>query len=510
LIHLCTSATLRIVQIRTRLSGGLAVATIVAMGLYGASELHREAQDLKDVAERGFRLTARAVEAAVGNALRDGRAGDVAQTIDAVVRQDSSLKILVLDAGGGLISAPLDPQDRDSVVQRALADAQHAGAPVVRFEGAGGLSHIAGIFPISGERSTRRATLIVIRSLDDVRRDLANEARATLVSLTILAVGLAAAGWLMASVYVRAPLQNLLGAMRIGPADDHAADAAPGRNDEIGAVLSEFKELIAELAEARGRLVAEAAARQGIETSLRRADKLVTAGQLSAGLAHEIGSPLQILNGRARALAERPNVPPDVRRTAEILARESQRIARIVEQLLVFTRQAAPSIAAAALAGPVRDIVELLEPDARQHGVRLELRCVEALLPRAQADAGQIQQVVMNLVSNAVRATPPGGQVSVSLAGASPRGPEGEFRPCVELTVEDTGDGIPEAILPRIFEPFFTTRSHSGGTGLGLAVVKSLVDAHGGTIAVAPGTHRGTRFTVHIPALPAIAGGSLA
>jgi signal transduction histidine kinase len=113
-------------------------------------------------------------------------------------------------------------------------------------------------------------------------------------------------------------------------------------------------------------------------------------------------------------------------------------------------------------------------------------------------DVSQVQQVVMNLLSNAVRASKRGGCVRVVL-GASSFAVEGdEPRPSVSLVVEDTGGGIPDELLPHIFEPFFTTRAETGGTGLGLAVVKSIVDSHGGAIAVTTRGER-TRFTVQFP-----------
>ena len=250
----------------------------------------------------------------------------------------------------------------------------------------------------------------------------------------------------------------------------------------------------------------ETIAREVLEMNLRRADRLVTVGQLSAGLAHEIGSPLQILNGRARALAARAELPADVRRIAEILANEADRVTRIVEQLLTFSRRSAPRSTSARLEGPVGDIVELFEANARRQKVTLEFECDPAL-PAATVDVGQVQQVVINLLSNAVRAASPGGRVRVLLKPSSFFAADaGASRPSVSLIVEDTGGGIPPDLLPRIFEPFFTTQAEAGGTGLGLAVVKSIVESHGGTIAVNSRAEEGTRFTVHFPVTHPAAG----
>jgi signal transduction histidine kinase len=116
------------------------------------------------------------------------------------------------------------------------------------------------------------------------------------------------------------------------------------------------------------------------------------------------------------------------------------------------------------------------------------------------ADVDQVQQVTLNLLSNAFRATPRGGRVRLTLAASSFKtGEGGREQPSVSLTVDDTGCGIGDESLGHIFEPFFTTWADAGGAGLGLAVVKSIVDEHGGTIAVSSEKNAGTRFTVHFP-----------
>jgi two-component system, NtrC family, sensor histidine kinase HydH len=449
------------------------------------------------------------VQVAVGNAVRDGQLSDVRGIIEAVKLRDPSIDVIVFDASGAMTASSWGSRGTDPLVRGAVAESRTANAAIVRFEGPRGLASLLGVFPIF-DGSQNVGTLAVVRPLDELRRDLGAETRSTILALATLIVGLAAAGWFLASWYVRGPVLELVGAMRAVRSGDLSAKAAFRRADEMGAAAAEFNAMMGELADARQRLIAEGEARELLEARLQRADKLVTVGQLSAGLAHEIGSPLQVLNGRARAIAARSDLPADVRRSADVLANESDRITRIVEQLVTFSRQTIPSIAGADIAAPVRDIVELLEPDARRHDVRLEFHC-DAALPAANVDVGQVQQVTMNLLRNAVAAAPPKGRVRLSLESGSFSRAGGPPQPSVSMIVEDTGEGIPDAFLPRIFEPFFTTRSHNGGTGLGLAVVKTIVDAHGGAITVTSRVGAGTRFTVHFPvAGAAVAGGWVA
>ena len=505
-VHFCHT---RAVQVWTKLAIGFTATAIVIVSVYGAYQLVEEQRDLRVAAERDLRLTGAALQIAAGNALRDRQPADVRIVVDTVKLRDPSLDVLVFDAAGGLIAGSWGSGAAEDLVRRSIHEAQSTTSAVVSFEGPRGLSYVIGAFPIRDRDDVNIGALALVRPLDELRRDLTSETRSTIFSLVTLIIGLVVAGWFLASVYVRGPVLDLVRTMRAVRAGDLSAKARFRRKDELGAAVAEFNAMMTELADARGRLIAEGEAREALEANLQHADKLIALGQLSAGLAHEIGSPLQVLNGRANAIAGRTDIPGDVRRSAQILANQSDRITHIVEQLMTFSRQSVPAIGDTLLGDPVHDIVELLQPEARRHRIQLEFEC-DPSLPSAHVDVGQVQQIVMNLLSNAIRATPQDGHIRVKLAAGS-LSRRGRAEPSVVLTVEDTGEGIPDALVSRIFEPFFTTKSHAGGTGMGLAVVKAIVDAHGGTIAVATCAGHGTTFTVHFPsAAPNVAGGWVA
>jgi signal transduction histidine kinase len=305
---------------------------------------------------------------------------------------------------------------------------------------------------------------------------------------------------MLAVLFVRRPLALLRDAMRAVEAGNLVARVPSEQSDEVGSVLAEFNAMVEELNQTRQRFIEAAEAREALEAGLQRLDKLVTLGQLSASVAHEIGSPLQVLNGRARALAARGDLPPDVLRSAQILEQQSDRITRIIEQLVSFARRKAANVTAVDLRAAVAAIADLMEPEARRLGLRFEFQ-PEATLPLAVADLDQVQQVAMNLLSNAFRATPHGGTVTMRLEPGSFLRDGGVEIASVQLVVDDSGGGIPSGVAARMFEPFFTTWSQRGGTGLGLAVVKSIVDDHRGTIVPSPSPSGGTRFAVHFPAV---------
>jgi Signal transduction histidine kinase len=321
----------------------------------------------------------------------------------------------------------------------------------------------------------------------------------TILSTLTLIVGVAGIGWFLVHLYVRRPLMSLMTAMRDVRGGNLTTSVSVQRTDEVGMLTAEFNSMVRELECAQRHLIEATESREALEAGLRRVDKLATLGQLSAGLAHEIGSPLQILNGRARALATRTDLPVEVRRIAQVFEEQSDRIAKIVEQLLTIVRRRAAHWGEIDLGATVTPIVDLIGHEARRRAVRLQFERPNTPL-KVVADVDQVQQVTLNLLSNALRATPRGGQVRLTLRASSFKTAEGtDEHPSVLLVLDDTGCGIAEELLGRIFEPFFTTWAEVGGAGLGLSVVKSIVDEHGGTIAVSSEKSVGTRFTVHFP-----------
>ncbi len=496
--HVSTSVTLSPVQVSTKLALALTLTSSVILGAYGVRQLRQQERDLRGAAEHAFKLLGTAVQVEVENSIRDGQVADVREIVDALELSDSALDVLVFDAAGALQANSFGSDASVALVRPALAAAGRTPGADIRYERFAGVESLVGLFPLRDDDGRSLGSVAVVWPLNELRRQLKATAVTAVVSSLTLMAGITAVGWILSLLLVRRPLQTLTQAMRSVEAGDWVTQVSFHGGDEVGAALAQFNAMVHELGVARRRLVEAAESREALEAGLQRLDKLATVGQLSAGLAHEIGSPLQILNGRACAIAARTDVPADVQRSAQIVAAQSDRIAGIVERLLGFARRKAPHIADVDLPTTVGAIIELLAPEAKRRAVQLAFDCSEPL-PHVLADADQVQQVTMNLLSNALRASSR-GVVRVTLRSAAFRRTEtAPAVPSVSLVVEDDGEGIPEPVKQRIFEPFFTTWSSSGGTGLGLAVIKSIVDEHGGTIDVVSAPGAGTRFTVHFP-----------
>lgn len=234
--------------------------------------------------------------------------------------------------------------------------------------------------------------------------------------------------------------------------------------------------------------------RQRIEEQLYRTEKLASLGTLSAGVAHEINNPLGVILGFTEILMDR--IPPDSKEheILKTVERQGLNAKRIVEKLMTYARQPARQEEFTDLNKDVEMVLSLLQNNLLTNKIELDMRLAREL-PRVHGDSGELQQVFINLVNNAVAAMPHGGKLTV-MTKVNP------YSHMVEAIFADNGTGIPKDIADRIFDPFFTTKKVGEGTGLGLSVSYAIVNKYGGNIRFetrlqeADGGNQGTTFFV--------------
>ena len=241
-----------------------------------------------------------------------------------------------------------------------------------------------------------------------------------------------------------------------------AVDQAYRQFDDDRAMLERSLELSSnELVHANAELHATLASTERLQAQALRAEKMSAVGQLAAGVAHEINNPLSVILGFAQAMAR--HVRPDERNAAAIknIEREAIRCKNLVQDLLTFSRVATPTRTPMCLNHAVRGALTLIQAQARTRGIEVRT-CLGEGLPPMSGQATQLQQVIINLATNALDALRNGGVVLISTDA---------YASGLRLRVCDDGDGIPPNVLPHIFEPFFTTKPVGQGTGLGLSMV---------------------------------------
>ena len=242
---------------------------------------------------------------------------------------------------------------------------------------------------------------------------------------------------------------------------------------------------------------------------LNRSERLAAVGQLVASVAHEIGTPLHSIAWHVQALAEEPGVTPEMKKRVTVIDEQLTRVVRIIQDLLSSTRQRQPEPTWLPVEKVISPAVVLMEPAFHAKEITLTVEIPENL-PLIWADAEKVHQVLVNVFTNALAATPPHGTVSVSVgahAASSEELDRGRLAAdamsslVVTVAVRDTGCGMPEADVQKAFEPFFTTKAVGKGTGLGLFLSRETVLAHGGSLLLESEAGRGTTVTVTLPGL---------
>ena len=226
-----------------------------------------------------------------------------------------------------------------------------------------------------------------------------------------------------------------------------------------------------------------------LQDQLRHADRLATIGVLAAGVAHELNEPLGNILGFAQLAKKCQGLPDSAKHDIEKIESASLHAREVIKKLLIFARQMPPEKRQVNLNHVVEEGLYFFEARCAKAGIELECSLAPGL-PEITADAAHLNQVVVNLVMNALQAMPEAGKLTVRTQVCAHD---------VCLIVEDTGTGMSEEVLERVFVPFFTTKDVGEGTGLGLPVVHGIVTSHGGTIQVESKVGRGTRFEIRLP-----------
>jgi two-component system NtrC family sensor kinase len=480
--------------LRSRLILVLVIPLILVVGGYGLYRVKQEQQQLLQEDQGTIALAARAIQIAVENALRDRQISDIRRLLSEMVEnQDQIDRIRLFDRRltPTLVSNPLGIGEEvpDSALRRVI----ETGEPRAVYQRRGRQPVLYYLVPIRGRRGEIQGAMEIVHLAAAVEQKARSATREVWLTMGVLLLAVAGLAGLMLQRQVLRPIRRLTQGIQSLGRGEPGPPLPVERRDELGRVAEAFNQMARQLEAARRELLAETERTLDLERQLRQAETLAVAGKLASGLAHEVGTPLNIVSGRAEFILQ--SLPPaDARRPdLEVIITQIDRISGIIRSLLDMVRPQKPEVQPTALPPVLDRLLPLLSPTARRRGVAL-VASVPPDLPPVLADPNQIQQVLINLLLNALEATPVGGRVSVGAERAAQDGRLG-----VRLRVADTGPGIAAEHLPRVFEPFFTTKPPGQGTGLGLAISRDIVRGHGGEIRVESAPGQGTTFTVWLP-----------
>ncbi len=226
-----------------------------------------------------------------------------------------------------------------------------------------------------------------------------------------------------------------------------------------------------------------------LQLQLQHAERLSFVGELSAGIAHELNEPFGRILGFAQLIKKAGDLNPQQEEDLERIIKASLYTREIIKKLMIFSRQMPQQLVSINLNTVISDILYFIDVRFQVKGIKIISR-LEPNLPDIQADAVQMSQVLVNLITNAIHASPEGGEILITTKTKEKS---------IVLTVKDNGIGMSSAIQKKIFKPFFTTKDVGQGTGLGLSVVQGIIETHNGKIAVKSVPGKGARFQITLP-----------
>jgi signal transduction histidine kinase len=298
----------------------------------------------------------------------------------------------------------------------------------------------------------------------------------TIILVTLLA-------FLAVRLLVGQPLAAIVGTMEKTAAGDLGVRTAMARRDELGTIATRLDEMLDQLERFN----------RSLHERIARAERVAVLGQVAANVAHQAGTPLNLVSGYVQMIRDDPKTDERTRARLQTVDTQIQQVTRVLRSMLDYARQP-PGFETVVLADIIGRVREIAQPRLSRANIRAQIAIADGL-PSIRADVTQLEMALLNLVNNALDAMPGGGSLTIS-ATAHPDG--------LRVEVADTGPGIPREILERLFEPWATTKPTGQGTGLGLAIVRDVIRSHGGSIS-AYNRATGAVFVIDLPAASSVA-----
>lgn len=309
----------------------------------------------------------------------------------------------------------------------------------------------------------------------------------------VLAVFFGAILYIFINWKIRRPIEQLMVHTRNIGDGDFGPGPIVTENNELGKLSETINDMCSRLVISQEKIKFEYESRlQSIE-QLRHTEQLSNLGILSAGIAHEIGTPLNVIEGRAKMIAAEELSDQEKRHNGEIIYKQCEKITATIRQLLDYSRRPKQQMGMANIKFLIKQVFQLLYPMARKQAVSMNLSVDENIKTTIQADESQLQQVFVNLLMNSIQAMPEGGHIDITLSSHLEKN-----NTYLRVQIYDEGGGIEPDNLENIFNPFFTTKSIGKGTGLGLSIAYEIVEEHDGWITV-ENSGKGSCFSIYLP-----------
>lgn len=455
--------------------------------------LQREA-GLENALRDELRAHAVTLQTALEENYAEGRVAQSQRLIDRLRENSRVYAVLLFDERGDLVKLSQPETEQIFLQPPELGEVLRTGEPQEFTRQTDERRFISIILPIRLENDQLGA-LEMVKPLDLIEREIF-DARLNWLATTLFLLAII---FLVVITVLRRslskPFRELLkGAEMIGGGDLDYRVKVPRAKDELAILAVKFNQMADNLAEQRRAAEREAENRLNLEKELRHTERLASVGRLAAGIAHELGAPLNVIDARAAQILEKKSFEKEkTERNLEIIRRQTTRIAHLVRQLLNLARPFNFTLTRINLNEHLRETIEKFA--APDENISVKLAADRDFY--TAADAEFLRQVWINILQNArqaISAKNGSGEIEIELKSEVR---EGKSHVVVRFT--DNGGGIKPEHLEKIFDPFYTTKDIGQGTGLGLAVAHRIVEEHGGMISAENSAEGGAVFTVFLP-----------
>lgn len=479
-------------RLTTRLLLPLLATVAAVMLLFALWALRQREASMTSEAQRVTNAYATALGLALEAAFRAGATEDVQAAIDRISNEPTIFGVIVYSTEEHVLftSQPVGTIETGPLgaVRRVVATLE----PTSFTREISGMRVYSMVRPLFGRTGEVVGVMEVVQPWEFVVAERERTRQRFILNTLALFAALTFVIMLMVRRLIARPLDRFMHAVQaLGRGELGYRTPEEGGGAELAGLAREFNRMAVQLEQARAELEREAEERVLLARRLRETEKLAVVGNLAAGLGHEIAAPLHVIRGRAE-MVQRKAEDPAVRRNLHIITEQIDRITLIVRNLLDFARRREPRMERLDVAGVLRGVAEFLEPELDRADVALAWDDVPAAI---MGDRDLLHQVFINLLMNSIQVMvgrEPPRSIRIIVRDGGPAG--------VTIQVEDTGPGFSDDIAQRVFEPFFTTKNPGEGTGLGLAVARSIVEDHGGRITATRTDRGGARFAIELPA----------
>ncbi len=435
----------------------------------------------------------------------DGRTRESQNLIDRLRENSRIYAVLLFDETGGLIKISQPESEEIFRQPPELPEILKTGEAVEFTRNTSGHKYISVILPVNLGNG-KRGALEMVKPLDLIEAEIFNARINWLATTLFLLAVIFLVVVLVLNRSLTKPFQELLkGAEMLGGGNLDYRVEVPKTKDELAVLAVTFNKMADNLAEQNRLAEIESENRLKMEKSLRHSERLASVGRLAAGVAHELGAPLNVIDARAAQILENAEITPEKRtKNLNIIRRQTERITNLVRQLLTLARPFNFNLQIVSLNEHLRETIEELNIEKE----KIEVEISAGKIYKTRADTDFLRQVWINILQNArqsiLNKNDSGGKIEIVLSEQ-----KRENRNFVVVKFTDNGGGIAPEHLERIFDPFYTTKDIGQGTGLGLAVAYRIIEEHGGFIEAVNNKNGGATFTVFLPQSEpsAVAGG---